>query len=638
MKRSEKQYENERKKMLEIITLLYKKFTQLSQKVKEIESSSNKSIKIERNVDGLEDTLHPVFFPHPRLVRNVEETEDLRITDNISSNEEQSPVAEDIGWDFDLKNVVSSSKEVEVDRVILGPPRQDIVEKQVTLMDQEDHELYKKIQEVEIGKVKGDEILDQEDDRHWDKESGNSGHSRDNSEDVGTNEGSYMHKTPEISGDESFTDIAQNGSNNKAISGEMSEVFTTANVCELLKTIESDKEQDADDTATGDMVTEEESPLENDEPNNEGGILEDYSRVVHQKPISHHVSANEGAEHVEVTTTDKDDEIILNSSENVQTHEKGVSFEESPVESENDSGNKNSSSEVWHGEVNVKDNIIETAGHSDISLGEDPGIKLDEETEFSHEEIKEKRTTTPHAHTDKGLDDDKELDGCILKESSYKAKPCLNNGGTIVDITVNPEEVTKAHSVVANVESSVPNMESNVANVESDVANVESDVANVGGNVANVEGNVANVESNLANVESNVANMESNVANTESNVANMERNIANVESNVANMESNVANVEKNNEARNELQQNDVPKSDVMENAIKESIENNKEITMGKLGQEVLTETTATEATRISPKLGERASSLLFALKDEISGVTSKETESDQRRNSSTSEN
>ena len=41
---------------------------------------------------------------------------------------------------------------------------------------------------------------------------------------------------------------------------------------------------------------------------------------------------------------------------------------------------------------------------------------------------------------------------------------------------------------------------------------------------------------------------------------------------------------------------------------------------------------------LSPILGERASSLLFALKDEISDVTSKETESHQKRNSSTSKN
>ena len=511
----------------------------------------------------MEDTLHPVFFPHPRLLRNVEEKEDVRITDDISSNERQYPVAEDIGWDFDLKNVVGSSKDVEVDRVILGPPRQGIMEKQCTLMDQEDPKWYQKVQEVEIGKVNEYEILDQEDDPHWHKESGNSGHSTDNSEDVGTNEDSYIHKTPEVSGDELSTDIAENGSKNEAMSGNISVVFTTANVCELSRTTESDKGLGVDDEATEDIITENESPLENDVPNNEGGILEDCSRVVHQKPISHHISADEGTEHVEVITTNMDDEIILSASKDVQTHEKGVSFEESPAESENDSVNKDNTSEVWYSGVNVKDNMIETSGHSDISLDENTGIKLDEETEFSHREVKEKPTKTPHAHTDKGLDDDKELDDCILKESSDKAKPILNNGDTIVDITGDPEELTKSHSVVANVEN-----------------------------------------------------------------------------NVANVESNVANVESKNEARNESQQNevDVPTSDVMENAIKESIEDNKEVAMGNLEQEVVTETTATEATRISPKLGERASSLLFALKDEISGVTSKETECDQRRNSSTSEN
>jgi ElaB/YqjD/DUF883 family membrane-anchored ribosome-binding protein len=87
---------------------------------------------------------------------------------------------------------------------------------------------------------------------------------------------------------------------------------------------------------------------------------------------------------------------------------------------------------------------------------------------------------------------------------------------------------------------------------------------------------------------------------------------------VVNVEKNVANVESNNEALGELQH-----TVESENEVK--IANDVEDALRHVEQEVVKESTS-EATNISPRLGERASSLLSALKEEITAASSKEVE------------
>ncbi len=664
-------------------------------------------------------------------------------TGGRTSNPREFSVSEDDGYDLkvdkDSKNVICLSRDVdsinnkrfektsddatefhggnvEVDHLDFGSPKQNAVEKRVALMDQEDHsEWYKNVQKAEVNMVEEDKILDQEDDLHLDNESEKSEDSIDNSdvendkecysEGAGTNEDNYTYKTSEVPKDELSTDIPEHFT--ETMSSEISEAFMTANVCELLETIESDKKQGVQETfrrtegLSGDSNTREVitdnlsvsasetlntkdsrvndddleeqfgngkpscSNIENDEelkrdlttgecdklvltnsednvmdenmrvdrseeldidgdpvvndqntvlqqlplkevtPDNEHEILEDCSRAIDQKQIiSHHLSAKDGTEHVTkfAVVGDKDDELVPNSSDdedNISEH----------LLNPSDIENKVTDKVTEHGESSGGVHGQDEESQQEVC---ERMVSHEERTSESKNKLGNKEdydTNEARVNIKGNSDEDKSVEG----DNGEQCGKALTLGGGFVskaDELIQPTgyselRVVEGTQVIVGEETefSYKNEE-----VEKPATTFHERTEN---NTANVENNMANVENNMANVENNMANMENNITN---------------------VENNRGSVVSNSESCDELPHDEVPQSNTMEmeNTIKESVKNNEKSAFGYLEEETATENTGeTEVTKISPRLRERASSLLSALKDEITSVGSKDNQSEQ---------
>lgn len=213
--------------------------------------------------NSLEGNLHPVFRPHPLLSRTFEESESIRNSNYASSYTQDSPLSENIGNDvLDSSDLILLSEDVDIKSDKISD---DIVElhgemvKNFGTLDkdmvgkQEDYLLDKNSQQTEDSRI--------EDDLHWDKKSGKSEDSSDvesykesysenlneqNCNEDGTNMDSYGHqicRVPQV-------DVSTNGdcAGSEMISRGTSEAFMTANVCELLATMESDKKEGMKET------------------------------------------------------------------------------------------------------------------------------------------------------------------------------------------------------------------------------------------------------------------------------------------------------------------------------------------------------------------------------------------------------
>lgn len=647
----------------------------------------------------MEETLHPVFIPHPRLSVNIEQIEDVGNTDHTSSIARGFP--EDAGYDLkvdvDSKNVIGlwedvdsiSNKKsdknpddgtefhganVDVDHLDLRAPKQDIMEKRVTLMDQEDHsEWYKKVQTVEINRVEEDERLDQEDDAHWDKDSEKSedseveddkecyseGAIKWNGHEEGTTEDSYAHKTSNVPDDELSTDIAaEDFTENETMSSEMSEAFNTANVCALLETVESDKKQGVEETFRlhGDsnarevfksvdvMIADDVSVSSSGALNGKDSQVYDddlgeqfdsgkpsCSNIENDQELKKDVTFEECDKHVSTNSEDSDSDVnsdkeldnvsehVLNSSnveDNVaervsehggssggahrqveeiqqEVHER-MSIDpsvDSPTWSENEGNIKENydSNEARFYEVNINGN-----SHEDKAMEGDNGEQFGKDLTLDEGFVSKVDDSIEAAgHSEFRVVEDTRVKLGEEAELSYK------NQEIVEKPAMTPHGHTERKSddcITGETLKDSLDQTASCSHEDDTIVDFTGDLKEI------ITGEDNNVDQSLASVEN--------------------KNYA------------MANVENNNESCDGLQHDDteVPHSNTieMDNTVKESVESDEESAFGDLEKESVAESASeTEMKKISPRLRERASSLLSALKDEITGGNSKDIQSGQ---------
>ena len=226
--------------------------------------------------NSLEGNLHPVFRPHPLLSRTIEQRESIRDSNHAPNYVQDFPLPENVRNEVkDSNNVISLSEDVgmKFDKISddvtefhsekvkdFGTQERHMVEKR------EDYLWSKNVQQTEESMMEDDNMMDEEDDLRWDKESGKS----ENSSDVESDNESYSENLSKRYDDQDGTnvdsyetsrvpDVNLSCAGNGTISSEISEAFMTANVCELLETIESDKKETFPNIQTphGDFETSE---------------------------------------------------------------------------------------------------------------------------------------------------------------------------------------------------------------------------------------------------------------------------------------------------------------------------------------------------------------------------------------------
>lgn len=654
--------------------------------------------------NSLEGILHPVFRPHPLLSRTIEQRESMRDSNYTSSYTQDFPSTENVRNDVKDLNVISLSEDIKPDKISdditefhsekvkdFGTQEKDMVEKRG------DYLLDKNVQQTEESRIEEDNLLDEEDDLRWDKESGKSENSSDvesdkesfsdnlskqNDSEDDTNVDSYGHQTSRVPEVDLSTNIPKDCAGNGTISSEISEAFMTANVCELLETMESDKKG---------TFSNIQRPLGDSEPSESyigldvfkdsssvgvrGGIGSDDGDLGEQFGNGKPSCSNFESDQEEAATGQCDKHITTNFEDNSIEEKAGVyHVGELDVVGENYKI-KNNQTEHNILEVCNQDMTMEQISNHPIaknSVDNDTGqfevpefivvgdkddrrvtedvLKAMENTfadKFAehgensgdaHEQSKEnpqeicdkmsihspeKKTTTSEnitLVTKEGNYSEKEED--ITSEVQFSEVNIKDDSSRGKTTKTGDPEMVEEYAMTSHGRTE-ESSDDPVDYIKDETMKESIDHSESCSTRSEITVDLEELGSGEEIVSSNVDKSPANLEYEDFPSTNAENNVAIMGSNMKNMGSNVESGDGINNYGTEYSQLNTSKMD--DTLIRANLHSDG------LERETPTEN-ASDAKKISPRLGERASSLLSALKDEITGVSSKDIQSKESSN------
>ena len=680
--------------------------------------------------NSLEGNLHPVFRPHPLLSRTIEQRESIRDSNHAPNYAQDFPLPENVRNEVkDSNNVISLSEDVgmKFDKISddvtefhsekvkdFGTQERHMVEKR------EDYLRSKNVQQTEESMMEDDNMMDGEDDLRWDKESGKG----ENSSDVESDNESYSENLSKRYDDQDGTnvdsyetsrvpDVYLSCAGNGTISSEISEAFMTANVCELLETIESDKKETFPNIQTphGDFETSEsyiglDVIKDSSSVGIRGSVGSDDDDLGEQFGNEKPSCSNFGSDQEEAATGENDKNILTNFEDNSVKEKEGVyHVEELDVFGESDKTKNNQTEDkildVCNRDMDVEqisnqpnaensaDNdtgpfkvpeFIVVGDKNDKRVTEDvlnpSGMEnrfADKFAEYgensgdSHGQGKEnpqkvyervsihsseKRTTTSdnitsvrkeenYSKKEEDITNEVQFSEVNIKDDRSGDKTMKSPGDHIGENLKLDDELVSRIDVTGDSEfcgeENIKVEETEIFFSKQEV--VEKYAMNSHGCTEKRSGDSVDYIKDETMEESLYHNefcpqkgeitvgsdelisgdkiVSSNVEYEDFRGANVENNVAIMGNNMANMESNVQSSDGINNGT-EYSQLDTLKMD--DTLVKANVHSDR------LERETPIEN-ASDAKKISPRLGERASSLLSALKNEITGVSSKDIQS-----------
>ena len=519
-----------------------------------------------------EAALDPVFFPHPRLTRNTEGTEN-----------DVNGAAVDLSQDTQSTNNTKFEKTFEDCGEDFGTNQEDTVQNRDALIEQEDHLWDNKLHKVEDDGIEDDKIMDNE--CHWniEEESETSTETEDEgSIEKGTDNDSYGHEIYKLPHGKLSTDIPDLTENVIMTS----EAFTTANVSELLKTIESDKKDEMikilASTKKDQVDSEPKQDFRSDEVTTEDfsvGVTFQYkqpqvhmeSQFENTKPPTSNV---ENYHELEANVELEADDITRHEMQSVETCE--VLENDNIQHVLNCSSDEDDVGVPPNTENKMADRFGEHEDDSFIIKHEDPNKNQEIKTSFDPFVGEDGKTLTGD-----NIEQDFAPDAWSIDESTQRTgqEECSVVASTGIKPCEKTELSSQDQEVIENVEITTHE---------------------------NTAGDA--IKDSLEQIKfSQDQSIISTIESKNCVLANADDDLANIDNN-------------RSESFDKLQENDTESSqDVVVNA---SIANNKE--SGFDSNLAETENNEVKDEETSPRLRERASSLLSALKDEITGVSSKD--------------
>ncbi|XP_028414021.1 protein PFC0760c-like [Dendronephthya gigantea] len=635
MQRSEKQHEIEKQQMLEIITLLYEKFTQLTEKVEKLESSTKDGNEREINDESekrSEKIVHPVFVPHPRLSsRNIGQTqnyENIASSEDTTNNSPEPPVSEnvvyyvnnekdseDVNGSFedvdsvnnDMTDQVSDDDieyhvgDVKGDQLNFHFVKRNIMGNQDTLLEHEEWD--ERTDKVDNGDVEKDKIIDYEDCPQFAEldedlvksDEDDVGKSVDevdedpdkaiHGENESVNEYIKVYEMSETPVNDLTVDTQEEYACNDTMASDMSQLFTTGNVCELLITIQDDNNRDED----YENVQSIEEPNEDYKNGNDFKILdEDQDDLGDKRTINDGVDVNDIAgqfddekhpNYEEDKLYDEDDDDKREVKEKETETDRGIKGSESQfTKHEVKSGGSNDTEYVVH-HTDIENGNVKKDDKHDNYDDDDVVKQVQDIQNESNAEISKINRKNSDEHSEQNLDIARELVPEVDESSTNHL---------VVEDTGLEEEIE-------------PTDERLINPVTDESLRDSLDPSRSSDNIITIV-----VGDSEEPISSGQEMKHENIDHSSSEVERKDSAAINVEGNEVNVESNKMNVEGKK-----------MDTTVIAQSVKESDSQS-------FGQDTNAENTTVE--RTSPRLGKHASSLLSALKDEITRVSSQNVE------------